>query len=161
MNGFPIAECYISFCRWRSRKGSPRFGSTGPRRGMRSTGRCSRSWTIFFFPPSRCESCGADRTGRALLRRVGPSGSHGDEGTEPSPGRGEYEILAQGDGNELARKISGNAPISNYLAIQAIPRISDMSAADGVFAETLSAILSHYQAAIELRPGIAEFLGKK
>jgi enoyl-CoA hydratase/carnithine racemase len=62
---------------------------------------------------------------------------------------------------ELAGKISRNAPISNYLAIQAIPRISDMSAADGLFAETMSAILSHYQAAIELRPGIAEFLGKK
>ncbi len=72
-------------------------------------------------------------------------------------GDGEAERLAV----ELARKVSGNAPISNYLAIQAVPRISDMSAADGLFAETMSAILSHYQAAIELRPGIAEFLGKK
>ncbi len=72
-------------------------------------------------------------------------------------GEGEARRLAV----ELARKISGNAPISNYLAIQAIPRISDMSAADGLFAETMSAILSHYQAAIDLRPGIAEFLGKK
>jgi enoyl-CoA hydratase/carnithine racemase len=62
---------------------------------------------------------------------------------------------------ELARKISANAPISNYLTIQAIPRISDMSAEQGLFTETLAAIMSHYQAAIELRPGIAEFLGKK
>ncbi len=62
---------------------------------------------------------------------------------------------------ELAGQISRNAPISNYLAIQAVARISEMSAADGLYAETLSAILSHYQAALELRPGIAEFLGKK
>lgn len=68
---------------------------------------------------------------------------------------GQARSLAE----ELARKIRGNAPISNYMAIQAIPLISDMSAAEGLFTETLSAILSHYQAAIALRPGIAEFLG--
>jgi (methylthio)acryloyl-CoA hydratase len=70
---------------------------------------------------------------------------------------GESGRVAQ----ELARKISGNAQVSNYMTIQSIPRISDMSAADGLFTETLAAILSHYQAAFELRPGIAEFLGKK
>ncbi len=33
----------------------------------------------------------------------------------------------------LAEKIAGNAPLSNYAITQALPRISDLSAADGLF----------------------------
>ena len=102
---------------------------------------------------------GADRMTEMLLTGRRYSAEEGQH-----LGLSHYLVEAGQSGRkaqELAKKISGNAPISNYLTIQCIPRISDMSAADGLFTETLAAILSHYQAAIELRPGIAEFLGKK
>lgn len=45
-------------------------------------------------------------------------------------------------GMELAIKIAGNAEISNYAIINAIPRINDMSISDGLFTESLAASLS-------------------
>lgn len=42
----------------------------------------------------------------------------------------------------MAGKISHNAPLSNYLMIQAIARINDMSQTDGLFTESLAAALS-------------------
>lgn len=38
---------------------------------------------------------------------------------------------------ELALKIAGNAPLSNYAITQALPRIADLSASDGLFMESL------------------------
>jgi len=48
-----------------------------------------------------------------------------------------------GDGEGLAKalalatRIASNAPLSNYAITQALPRIADMSAADGLFTESL------------------------
>ena len=42
---------------------------------------------------------------------------------------------------ELAREIAANAPLSNYLMIQAVARIDDMAAAEGLFAESMAAAL--------------------
>jgi enoyl-CoA hydratase/carnithine racemase len=46
-------------------------------------------------------------------------------------GQGVAKALA------LATKIAGNAPLSNYAITQALPRIADLSASDGLFMETL------------------------
>lgn len=43
---------------------------------------------------------------------------------------------------ELAREIAGNAEMSNYLIIQALARIDNMSSADGLFTESLAAALT-------------------
>jgi enoyl-CoA hydratase/carnithine racemase len=59
----------------------------------------------------------------------------------------------------LAKQISGNAPLSNYFIIQAISRISDMSQADGLFAESLCAALS--QTSPDALEGLAAFLEKR
>jgi enoyl-CoA hydratase/carnithine racemase len=42
----------------------------------------------------------------------------------------------------LAEQVAGNAPIPNYLIVQAIPRINDMSAADGLWTESIAQALS-------------------
>lgn len=59
---------------------------------------------------------------------------------------------------ETAQTIARNAPLVNYLIIQALPRIADMSAADGLFAESLAAALSH--ASPQARDRIQDFLGR-
>jgi enoyl-CoA hydratase/carnithine racemase len=38
---------------------------------------------------------------------------------------------------ELARRIAGNAPLSNYAITQALPRIAEMAPAEGLFVESL------------------------
>lgn len=40
---------------------------------------------------------------------------------------------------ELAERIAGNAPLSNYAIVSSINKIADMSATDGLFAESLMA----------------------
>jgi enoyl-CoA hydratase/carnithine racemase len=70
-------------------------------------------------------------------------------------GEGEALPLAM----ELARKIADNAPFSNYLMIQAIGRIGDMSRADGLFAESLAAAMS--QTSDGAREGLRAFLEKR
>jgi len=45
-------------------------------------------------------------------------------------------------GIELARKIAANAPLSNYAVMQALPRIADLSQADGLFVESLMAAIA-------------------
>ena len=45
-------------------------------------------------------------------------------------------------GIELAQKIAGNAPLSNYAVMQALPRIADMSQSDGLFVESLMAAIA-------------------
>jgi len=70
---------------------------------------------------------------------------------------GEGEGLAKG--MELAREIASNAPLVNYLIIQSIARISDMSHGDGLYAESLSAALS--QTGSDAREGLKAFLEKR
>lgn len=60
---------------------------------------------------------------------------------------------------EIAADVAGNAPMVNYFITQALPRIADMSASDGLFTESLAAGLS--QTSPEAQAGIAEFLAGK
>ena len=60
---------------------------------------------------------------------------------------------------ELAEEIAGNAPMSNYMAIQAIPRINDMSRDDGYFVEALAAAMA--QNSDEAKAGMQAFLNKQ
>jgi len=60
---------------------------------------------------------------------------------------------------ELAAKIAANAPLSNYIMIQALARISDMSRADGLFAESLCAAIT--QTSPDALEGLAAFLEKR
>lgn len=60
---------------------------------------------------------------------------------------------------ELARKIADNAPFSNYLMIQAISRIGDMSRSDGLFTESLAAAMS--QTSEGAKEGLRAFLEKR
>ncbi|WP_170604059.1 crotonase/enoyl-CoA hydratase family protein [Ruegeria arenilitoris] len=72
-----------------------------------------------------------------------------------STAEGEAMALAQ----KLAGKISRNAPLSNYLMIQAIPRINEMSHGDGLFTESLAAALS--QTTTDAQEGLRAFLEKR
>lgn len=72
-----------------------------------------------------------------------------------STGKDEALPLAK----KLARKIADNAPFSNYLMIQAIPRINDMSRADGLFTESLAAAMS--QTTDSAKEGLRAFLEKR
>ena len=70
-------------------------------------------------------------------------------------GEGEALSLAQ----ELAAKIAKNAQLSNYMMIQAISRISDMSRSDGLFTESLAAAVS--QTSADAQEGLKAFLEKR
>jgi enoyl-CoA hydratase/carnithine racemase len=59
---------------------------------------------------------------------------------------------------EVATAIAGNAPLVNYLIVNALPRIADMSAADGLFTESLAASLSH--ASPQAHDRIQDFLNR-
>jgi enoyl-CoA hydratase/carnithine racemase len=60
---------------------------------------------------------------------------------------------------ELARQIAGNAPLANQLILTALPRIDDMSRADGFWAEALTAALSGTTA--DAAEGLSAFLEKR
>ncbi len=55
-------------------------------------------------------------------------------------------LVADGEGFakgcELAARIAGNAPLSNYAVMQALPRIADLSQSDGLFVESLMAAIA-------------------
>ncbi|OED39725.1 enoyl-CoA hydratase [Chromatiales bacterium (ex Bugula neritina AB1)] len=70
---------------------------------------------------------------------------------------GENEALPLA--KKLARKIADNAPFSNYLMIQALPRINDMSRSDGLFTESLAAAMS--QTSDGAKEGLRAFLEKR
>ena len=70
-------------------------------------------------------------------------------------GEGEGLALA----HKLARKIADNAPFSNYLMINAISRINDMSRGDGLFTESLAAAL--VQTSDGAKEGLRAFLEKR
>jgi (methylthio)acryloyl-CoA hydratase len=59
----------------------------------------------------------------------------------------------------LAQKIAGNPPLSNYAITQALPRIADVSAADGLFMESL--ISSIAQADDAAKERVRAFLDKR
>lgn len=59
----------------------------------------------------------------------------------------------------LARKIADNAPFSNYLMINAISRIGDMSRSDGLFTESLAAAMC--QTSDGAKEGLRAFLEKR
>lgn len=70
---------------------------------------------------------------------------------------GEDEGLAMA--RKLARKIADNAPFSNYLMIQAISRIGDMSRSEGLFTESLAAAMA--QTSDGAKEGLRAFLEKR
>ena len=70
-------------------------------------------------------------------------------------GAGEALPLAM----TLARKIADNAPYSNYLMIQALGRIGDMSRSDGFFVESLAAAMA--QTSDGALEGLNAFLEKR
>jgi enoyl-CoA hydratase/carnithine racemase len=100
---------------------------------------------------------GADRMTEMMLtgRKY-----NADEGlalglTHYSVDEGESFALAQ----KLAGKISRNAPLSNYMMIQSIARISDMSQSDGLFTESMVAAMS--QTTPDAEEGLQAFLEKR
>lgn len=60
---------------------------------------------------------------------------------------------------DMARKIAKNAPLSNYIMIQALARIEDMPKADGLFTESLCAAIT--QTSPDAMEGLAAFLEKR
>lgn len=60
---------------------------------------------------------------------------------------------------ELAVKIAKNAPMSNYMMIHTIGRLQDMSQADGLYAEALSAAV--VQTTPDAEEGLNAFLEKR
>jgi len=70
---------------------------------------------------------------------------------------GEGEALPKA--MELARKIADNAPLSNYVMIQALSRIEDMDKPGGLFTESLCAALT--QTSPDALEGLAAFLEKR
>jgi enoyl-CoA hydratase/carnithine racemase len=70
---------------------------------------------------------------------------------------GEGEGLAKA--LALAAKIATNAPLSNYAITQALPRIADLSASDGLFVESLMSSIAQGDEAAKER--IRAFLDKR
>jgi enoyl-CoA hydratase/carnithine racemase len=60
---------------------------------------------------------------------------------------------------ELARKVAGNAPLSNYAVTQALPRIAEMAPAEGLFVESLMAAIAQGDDAAKQR--VRDFLEKR
>ncbi|MEC3860527.1 crotonase/enoyl-CoA hydratase family protein [Mesobacterium sp. TK19101] len=100
---------------------------------------------------------GADRMIEMMLtgRKYGA-----DEGlalglTHYAVGQGEALPMAL----NLAHKIASNAPLSNYVMIQALSRIEDMDKAGGLFTESLCAALT--QTSPDAIEGLQAFLQKR
>ncbi len=53
----------------------------------------------------------------------------------------------------LAKRVAQNAPLSNYAMVTSISRIADMSATDGMFAESLMAAVVQTGAEVQTRLG--------
>jgi enoyl-CoA hydratase/carnithine racemase len=60
---------------------------------------------------------------------------------------------------ELAERIAANAPLTNQLILTALPRIGDMSRADGLWVEAMTTALT--QATDDAQEGLAAFLAKR
>jgi (methylthio)acryloyl-CoA hydratase len=100
---------------------------------------------------------GADRMTEMML-----TGRSYDAQDGLSLGLSHY-LVGEGEGmakaQELARDITENASLVNYLIIQSIARINEMSHADGLYAESLSAAIS--QSGEDAREGLRAFLEKR
>lgn len=100
---------------------------------------------------------GPDRMTEMML-----TGRSYDAGEGQSLGLSHY-LVGEGKGvekaRELAAEIASNASLVNYLIVQSIARINDMSRADGLYAESLSAALS--QSGADAKEGLAAFLEKR
>lgn len=59
----------------------------------------------------------------------------------------------------LAHKIAGNAPLSNYAIVSGINKVSDMSATDGLFTESLIAAV--VQTGAEVQQRLSDFVEKR
>lgn len=59
----------------------------------------------------------------------------------------------------LAKKIAGNAALSNYAIVSAISRIADMSATDGLFTEGL--VMAMIQQGHDVQQRLGEFVNKR
>lgn len=70
-------------------------------------------------------------------------------------GAGEGMALAR----DLAARIAANAPLSNYVMVQALTRIADMPRSDGLFTESLCAALT--QTTEDAAEGLRAFLEKR
>lgn len=70
---------------------------------------------------------------------------------------GEGEGMAHA--KKMARRIADNAPFSNYLMINAISRIGDMSRSDGLFTESLAAAMC--QTSDGAKEGLRAFLERR
>jgi enoyl-CoA hydratase/carnithine racemase len=71
------------------------------------------------------------------------------------PGDGEGLALAM----ELAEKIAGNAPLTNFAIVQALPRIADADPAMGYLAESLMSAVAAADG--EAKQRLADFLEKR
>ena len=61
-------------------------------------------------------------------------------------------------GAALAKKIAGNAALSNYAILSAISRIADMSATDGLSAEGL--VMAMIQQGRDVQQRLGDFVSK-
>ena len=100
---------------------------------------------------------GADRMVEMMLtgRKYGAAEGLSLGLTHYSVGEGEALPLAR----KLAAQIASNAPLSNYIMIQAISRIEDMDKAGGLFTESLCAALT--QTSPHAVEGLQAFLQKR
>ena len=100
---------------------------------------------------------GADRMCEMMLtgRKYGAEEGRALGLAHYAVGAGEALALAQ----KLAADIAGNAALSNYMMIQAISRISDMSKQEGLFMESLCAAVS--QTSLDAEEGLNAFLEKR
>lgn len=100
---------------------------------------------------------GADRMIEMMLtgRKYGAEDGLALGLTHYSVAEGAALAMAQ----DLARRIAANAPLSNYIMIQALSRIEDMAKADGLFTESLCAALT--QTSPDAVEGLAAFLEKR
>ncbi|WP_316857827.1 crotonase/enoyl-CoA hydratase family protein [uncultured Cohaesibacter sp.] len=100
---------------------------------------------------------GADRMIEMMLtgRKYGAEDGLALGLTHYAAGEGEALDMAM----DLARKIAANAPLSNYIMIQALSRIEDMAKADGLFTESLCAALT--QTSPDAQEGLTAFLEKR
>ena len=100
---------------------------------------------------------GADRMREMML-----TGRNYDAEDGQRLGLAHYTV-GEGEGlglaKDLARRIADNAPFSNYLMINAISRISDMSRSDGLFTESLAAAMC--QTSDGAKEGLRAFLEKR
>jgi enoyl-CoA hydratase/carnithine racemase len=100
---------------------------------------------------------GADQMREMMLtgRNYGAEDGLGFGLCHYSVGAGEGMDLAR----KLARKIADNAPFSNYLMIQTLSRVEDMSRSDGLFTESLAASMA--TTSDGAKEGLRAFLEKR